>query len=165
MLNVDLIIRNAISTDLQGCFDVESACYTSDGATIEKIKNRIKLFPQGFLVAEFNGKIIGIINSGSTDKEDISNENFKDMVGHVKDGKNIVIFSLAVLPKFQKIGISKRLVAKFIELSKNLEKEKILLICKPELIDYYQNYGFLYRGKSKSTHGGFDWHEMYLPLS
>ena len=24
--------------------------------------------------------------------------------------------------------------------------------------------GFLYAGKSKSTLGGFEWHEMYLPL-
>ena len=79
------------------------------------------------------------------------------------DGKNIVIFSLAVLPEFRGTGISKKLMSKFIEVSKALKKEKILLICKSELIPYYKKYGLFYGGKSKSTHGGFEWHEMYLP--
>ena len=87
------------------------------------------------------------------------------MVGHVKDGRNMVIFSLAVLPEFQGKGISKQLMARFIEVSKALKKEKVLLICKSELVPYYQNYGFLYGGKSNSKHGGFEWHEMYLLLN
>lgn len=161
----DLKIRRVKDNDLDDCYRVESACYTSDGATRERIQKRIKLFPEGFLVAESKGKIIGLINSASTDKEDITDEELKDMVSHVKDGKNMVIFSLAVLPKFQRNGISKKLMAGFIEVSKVLKKEKILLLCKSDLIPYYQNYGFLYVGKSKSKHGGFEWHEMYLVLN
>ena len=161
----DLKIRRVKDNDLNDCYRVESACYTSDGATKEKIQKRIKLFPEGFLVAESRGKIIGIINSTSTDKEDITDEELKDMVGHDKDGKNMVIFSLAVIPEFQGDGISKQLMLRFIEVSKDLKKEKILLLCRSELIPYYQNYGFLYGGKSKSKHGGFEWHEMYLVLN
>lgn len=157
-------IRHVEEHDLSACYNVESVCYTSDAATKEKIKKRIQLFPDGFLVAELNKRVIGIINSGSTNEEDLTDEAFKDMVGHVADGKNIVIFSLAVLPEFRRNGISKKLMTKFIEISKTLKKEKILLICKSGLIPYYQKYGFLYGGKSKSRHGGFEWHEMYLPL-
>lgn len=157
-------IRHVREHDLDGCYDVESACYTSEGATREKIRKRIRLFPDGFLVAESNGQIIGLINSASTNKEDITDEEFKDMVGHVKDGKYIVIFSLAVSPEFQGNGISKKLMSRFIEVSKRLKKKKILLICKSGLITYYQKIGFSYGGKSISTHGGFEWHEMYLPL-
>ena len=160
----DLKIRHVNEHDLDVCYSIESACYTSDAATREKIQKRIQLYPEGFLIAELNGRVIGIINSGSTKKEDITDEAFKDMVGHVKDGKNIVIFSLAVLSEFQGNGVSKKLMTKFIELSKGLKKEKILLICKSELIPYYQKYGFFYGGKSKSRHSGFEWHEMYLPL-
>lgn len=161
----DLKIRRVKDNDLDDCYRVESACYTSDGATMEKIQKRIKLFPEGFLVAESKNEIIGLINSASTDKEDITDEELKDMVSHDKDGKNMVIFSLAVLPEFQGNGISKQLMLRFIAVSKNLKKEKILLLCKSELIPYYQNYGFLYGGKSKSKHGGFEWYEMYLPLN
>ena len=162
---IDVNIRQADKHDVDGCYRTESACYTSDGATREKILKRIMLFPEGFLIAESEGEIIGLINSASTDKEDIADEALKDMIGHVKDGGNMVIFSLAVLPEFQGNGISKQLMARFIEVSKGLKKEKIMLICKSELVPYYQNYGFIYGGKSKSKHGCFEWHEMYMLLN
>ncbi len=162
---IDINIRQVNRHDVDGCYRTESACYTSDGATREKILKRTELFPEGFLIAETGGRIIGLINSASTDKEEITDEKLKDMVGHVKDGRNMVIFSLAVLPEFQGNGISKRLMKGFIEVSRDLGKEKILLICKSELIPYYQNYSFSYSGKSKSKHGGFEWHEMYLLLN
>ena len=162
---IDVDIRPANKHDVDGCYRAESACYTSDGATREKILKRIMLFPEGFLIAESKGEIIGLINSASTDKEEITDEELKDMVGHVKDGENMVVFSLAVLPEFRGNGISKQLMARFIEVSKAMKKEKILLICKSELVPYYQNYSFLYGGKSNSKHGGFEWHEMYLLLN
>ncbi len=161
---VKIKIRHADKNDVDGCYRTESACYTSDGATKEKIQKRIMLYSEGFLIAESEGKIIGLINSAATDKEDITDEDLKDMVGHKKEGRNMVIFSLAVLPEFQRNGISKKLMSGFIKVSKDLKKEKILLICKSELIPYYQNYGFLYGGQSNSKHGGFEWHEMFLPL-
>jgi ribosomal protein S18 acetylase RimI-like enzyme len=122
------------------------------------------LFPDGFLVAEVDGQVVGRVNSGATDKDDITDDAFKDMTDHVYNGKHIVIFSLAVLPAFQGVWISRMLMEKFIEVSRDLEKEKILLMCKTGLISYYRKYGFHYAGKSKSTLGGFEWHEMYLPF-
>ena len=162
---IGINIRQVNKNDVDSCYRTESTCYTSDGATREKILKRIMFFPEGFLVAESKGKIIGLINSASTDKEEITDEEFKDMVGHVKEGGNMVVFSLAVLPEFQGNGISKRLMARFIEVSKGLKKEKILLICKSDLIPYYHRFGFLYSGKSKSQHVGFEWYEMCLLLS
>jgi ribosomal protein S18 acetylase RimI-like enzyme len=158
-------IRNVTAHDLDACFNVESQCFLlSEAASREKIKKRIKVFPQGFLVAELNGNVIAHINSGSTDNEDITDEAFKELVGHDNNGQNIVIFSLAVLPNFQKKGIARQLMARFVEQSRKLKKKKIMLICKSELIGYYQNYGFSYTGESASTHGGFKWHEMYLSV-
>ena len=61
MINVN--IRQVNKHDVDGCYRTESACYTSDGATREKILKRIMLFPEGFLIAESEGKIIGLINS------------------------------------------------------------------------------------------------------
>ncbi len=121
---VDINIRQVNKNDVDGCYRIESTCYTSDGATREKMLKRVMLFSEGFLIAESKGKIIGFVNSASTDKEDIADEEFKDMVGHVKEGKNIVVFSLAVLPEFQGNGISKQLMARFVEVSKGLKKEK-----------------------------------------
>jgi len=157
-------IREVKNKDLDECYYVEKTCYTTEGATKEKIKKRIQVYPEGFLVADLDGEIIGLINSASTNKRDISDEELKDMIGHEHNGKNIVIFSLAVLPKFQGRSVSKLLMLEFIKVSKKLGKERILLICKKELIEYYKKYDFVYIGKSKSKHGGFDWYEMRLEL-
>ena len=159
-----LKIRYVREQDLNECCKVESASYTTEGATREKIQTRIRVFPRGFLVADFKGSLIGMINSASTNTEDLTGEGLKDMIGHHNNGRNMVIFSLAVLPQFRGKGISKKLMEKFIDVSKKLGKEKILLLCKPGLIPYYQKFGFFDLGKSKSRHGGFTWHEMYLTL-
>lgn len=161
----DVKIRGVTQQDLEGCFIIESLCFLpSEAASKENIEKRIKLFPQGFFVAELDGKVIGHINSASTYKADIADEEFKAMVGHDDYGKNIVIFSVAVLPKFQRKGVAKKLMSRFIEESKNLKKRKVMLICKSNFIAYYKRFGFIYIGESASTHGGFKWHEMHFPL-
>ncbi|MBI9088393.1 MAG: GNAT family N-acetyltransferase [Desulfobacterium sp.] len=161
----DVLIRQVKRDDLNECFLIEAACYTTDGATKEKIVKRIDVFPEGFIVAEVNGRVVGFINGGSTCKEDITDEAFKDMVGHDSSGTNIVIFSVAIHPEFQKKGISVPLLKTYIELSKDLKKSKILLICKDDLVKYYGRFGFSYMAESNSEHGGFKWHEMGLLLN
>ena len=158
-------IRPVTPTDIDACFTVESRCFhPSEAASKENIAIRAERFPQGFLVAQLNDQIVGLINSGATNKEDITDEAFKGLVGHDDDGKNIVVFSVAVLPEFQKQGIARQLILAFIEQAKKLNKENVMLICKDDLVDYYARYGFFYSGESSSTHGGFKWHEMVLPL-
>ncbi len=158
-------IRQVAEHDLEACYAVETRCFfPSEAASKAKIEKRIKIFPQGFLVAKLDGAVIGHVNSGATHQEDITDEAFKDLVGHDSEGNNIVSFSLAVWPEFQKKGLAQQLMLEFIEQSKRLGKIKIMLICKSDLIAYYQKYGFVYVGKSASTHGGFKWHDMYLPL-
>ena len=62
----DLIIRQATTIDLESCVAVETGCFQpSEAAPRESIAERIELFPDGFLVAEQKGSIIGMINSGS----------------------------------------------------------------------------------------------------
>lgn len=159
----NITIRQVIEQDLGACYTVESQCFLpSEAASKEKIEKRIRIFPQGFFVAEFEGTVVGHVNSGATNKEDITDEAFKDMVGHSDDGKNLVIFSLAVLPEYRKQGIAWKLMQRFIEEAQELKRHKILLICKTDLITYYQKHGFMYGGKSDSVHGGFEWHEMVL---
>ncbi|MFH1786818.1 MAG: GNAT family N-acetyltransferase [archaeon] len=157
----EIIIRQVRLADLHAAWIVEDRCYPPpEVASEEKFRKRIELFPEGFLVAELGGKIIGIINGATIEKEDISAEELKGMVGHVPGGKNVVVFTVAVLPEFRGLGVSRRLVERFVEISKGLGKEKVLLICKENMVDYYRKLGFVYTGKSASTHGGAEWHEM-----
>jgi ribosomal protein S18 acetylase RimI-like enzyme len=154
-------IRQVTAEDLEACFVIETACFPpSESADKETIALRIAKFPQGFLVAEVAGQLVGMLNSGCTNKADLSSEDLKKLIGHDAAGGNLVVFSLAVHPNFQKRGIARRLMMCFFEEARRLEKQKILLICKQELVGYYQRLGFVHLGGSKSTHGGSVWHEM-----
>ena len=135
-----------------------------EAASPEAIEKRIAAFPEGFLVAEAEGQVVGQVNSAATHKDDITDEALKQMIGHEAGGHNWVIFSLSVLPDFRRRGIAEKLMEKYIEASRDLGKEKILLICKSDLVAYYEKLGFAYGGRSASTHGGFQWHEMVFSL-
>jgi len=160
-----IAIRNVQPKDLDECYHVETSGFSpEEAATRETIKLRVERFPQGFLVAESEGRIVGMLNSASTDKADLSDEELKQLVGHDVNGRNMVVFALAVLPEFRKRGIARQLMQQFIEESRSLGKENVLLLCKQHLIDYYSDMGFIRAGLSKSTHGGAEWHEMRLSL-
>jgi len=160
-----LIIRTLNEKDVVPCFHIETLCFeTSEAASLEKIQIRQQQYPDGFLVAEYNGTVIGMINSGATDKPDLADEEFKDMVGHDPDGKNLVVFSLAVDPDFQNKGVSQHLMQAFLNRAKILDKRSILLLCKSDLVPYYEKFGFKNCGESQSNHGGFRWREMRLDL-
>ncbi len=161
----DIIIRNVLPKDLEECFLVEIAGFPpEEAATKGTIQRRIDTFPQGFFVAEKEGRIVGMLNSCSTNKEDISDEELKQLVGHDPNGRNMVVFALAVLPEFQKQGIARRLMSRCLEEARECQKKNVLLMCKQHLIDYYERMGFAYVGLSKSTHGGAEWHEMRLAI-
>ena len=160
-----LIIRHVLPKDLDECFQVEISGFTpEEAASKETILLRIDSFPQGFLVAELNGRVIGILNSASTDKDDISDEELKQLIGHDPNGRNMVVFALAVLPEYRNQGIARQLMRRFAEEARKLGKQNILLMCKQHLIHYYESMGFEHAGLSKSTHGGAEWHEMRLRL-
>ena len=95
-----------------------------------------------------------MLNSGATDKEDISDEELKQLIGHDAGGKNMVVFALAVLPEFQKQGIARRLMSTFVEEARQRGHEHVLLLCKRHLMAYYEKMGFIHMGPSRSTHGG-----------
>ena len=151
--------------DLNRCFEIEKAAYAGEeAATKEKILQRIQTYPEGFIVLENNNEVIGFINSGATHKVALSDDEFKEMIGHDPSGKHIVIMSVVVHPSFQGKGMAGQLMESFIETMKQSGKADIYLICQTELIDMYTKYGFIYLGQSDSDHGGLSWHEMSLSL-
>ncbi len=161
-----VIIRQVRLADLDECFQVEMSGFPpEEAATRETIQLRIDTFPQGFLVAEVDRHVVGMLNSAATHKDDISDEELKQLIGHDVDGRNLVVFALAVLPEFQRQGIARQLMQHFVEIAKQSHKENILLMCKQHLIDYYSRLGFTHVGLSKSTHGGAEWHEMRCRLA
>lgn len=163
MANANIRIVN--EQDLDRCFEIESVSYSGEeAATKDKILKRIKSYPEGFIVIENDREIMGFINSGATQKVELSDEEFKELIGHDPEGKHIVILSVVIHPDYQGRGMASKLMNSFIDKMKSLGKSDIFLICQTELIDMYASYGFVNLGISDSDHGGMSWNEMSLSL-
>ena len=161
----ELVIRRAKVCDLDRCFEIENDAYAGEeAATKEKILKRIQTYPEGFIVLENEKEIIGFINSGATHKVELSDEEFKELIGHDPDGKHIVIMSVVIHPNYQGKSFTSLLMRNFINAMQAMGKTEIYLICQTEMINMYAKYGFIHLGESDSDHGGLSWHEMSLAL-
>lgn len=157
--------RTATLDDATRCFAIESAAYPADeAATLDKITTRIADYANGFLIMELDGEIAGFINSGCAFDVEMSDEEFKELVGHDPAAPNVVIMSVVIDPQYQGQGLSTVLVSEFISRTREQGKSSIHLMCKHELVAMYAKYGWEYTRPSDSSHGGESWHEMMLAL-
>lgn len=162
---MNTLIRHVTAADLDRCYAIETLAYEGDeAATREKIATRIATWPDGFIVAEVDGQVAGFINSGAAFDVQMSDEAFKELIGHDPAGPNVVIMSVVVHPDNQGLGLAKRLLGEFIERMREQGKATIHLMCKERHIPLYAGFGFAYIKPSESDHGGMAWHEMIFTL-
>ncbi|WP_447926534.1 GNAT family N-acetyltransferase [Vreelandella sp. EE27] len=158
-------LRTATPADADRCYDIEAAAYEGDeGATKEKIATRIAQYPEGFLVMTLDEEVIGFINSGCAQDVVMSDEAFKELVGHDPAAPNVVIMSVVIDPAYQGKGYASTLMRAFVERMKGLGKETIHLMCKEHHVELYRRMGYRYVKPSDSDHGGMAWHEMMMAL-
>ncbi|MCP1626984.1 GNAT family N-acetyltransferase [Pseudomonas nitroreducens] len=157
--------RIATLADTDRCFEIEISAYEGDeAATREKIATRIAQYPEGFLIMEQDGEIIGFINSGCAVEVVMSDEEFKELIGHDAAAPNVVIMSVVIDPAQQGKGYSTLLMRTFIERMAGLGKRTIHLMCKDRHVPLYERFGYRYVKPSASDHGGMAWHEMVMEL-
>lgn len=160
-----LTLRNAIPADAARCFDIEITAYEGDeAATPEKIATRIAQYPQGFLILEAEGEVVGFINCGCAHEVVMSDEAFKELVGHSAEAPNVVIMSVVVDPLHQGKGYSTLLMNEFVQRMRAMGKHTIHLMCKQRHVPLYEHMGYDYVRPSPSDHGGMAWHEMVMAL-
>lgn len=160
-----LNFRNVLSGDVNRCYEIESTAYEGDeAATKEKIAKRIEQYPEGFLVMECDGQLIGFINSGCAETVVMSDEEFKELVGHSAEAPNVVIMSVVIAPSHQGNGYASELMQHFVERCRAMGKATIHLMCKERHVALYNKLGYKYVQPSPSSHGGTAWHEMVMTL-
>lgn len=161
----ELSFRTVIASDLDRCYEIESIAYEGDeAATLEKIHKRIEQYPEGFLVMERQGQLVGFINSGCAKTVVMSDEAFKELVGHSPEAPNVVIMSVVIDPSYQGQGYATALMRHFVERCRAMGKATIHLMCKQRHIALYARLGYQYVRPSPSSHGGMAWHEMVMTL-
>lgn len=159
------LFRQATPADVDRCYEIEIASYEGDeAATHEKIATRIHRYPEGFLCMELDGKVIGFINAGCAWDVVMSDEAFKELVGHDPAAPNAVIMSVVVDPAYQGKGYSSLLMREFVSQMKAMNKKTLHLMCKDRHVDLYAHFGYQYIRPSASDHGGMAWHEMMMTL-
>jgi GNAT superfamily N-acetyltransferase len=159
------VFRRAVPGDTARCFHIETTAYEGDeAATYEKIATRIAQYPDGFLIMELDGEIAGFINSGCAHDVVMSDEAFKELVGHDPAAPNVVIMSVVLDPAHQGKGHSTRLMEAFVERMRAMGKQTIHLMCKDRHVALYEHFGYRYVKPSASDHGGMAWHEMVMEL-
>lgn len=157
--------RNATPDDTARCFQIEIGAYEGDEAATEhKIATRIAQYPQGFLILEVEGRVIGFINAGCAHEVVMSDEAFKELIGHDPQAPNVVIMSVVVDPAHQGQGHAGALMTEFVERMKGMGKRSIHLMCKERHVPLYTRMGYRYVRPSASDHGGMAWHEMVMDL-
>ena len=157
--------RNASSVDAKRCFDIETSAYEGDeAATLDKIAKRIETYPEGFLILEIDGRVMGFINCGCAHMVEMADEEFKELKGHDPDAPNVVIMSVVVDPLQQGKGHSRALMEEFVSRMQQMGKSAIYLMCKEHHIPLYEKLGYSYLRASASDHGGMAWHEMSREL-
>lgn len=159
------VFRQVSGADLARCFQIESTAYEGDEAASEaRIARRIAQYPQGFLVMEQAGELIGFINSGCAWEVVMSAEEFKELVGHDPAAPNVVIMSVVLDPARQGKGYATLLMREFVARMRQAGKQSIHLMCRERHIGLYEKFGYRYVKPSASDHGGMAWHEMVMTL-
>lgn len=160
---MEIIIRSATPCDIDAAFAVECGAFpTDERASYSAFQERIDAFPQTFLLAELDKKIIGHINSGSWDHPYFDDILYKDITSYKSDGLYQIIYGLGVLPEYRCLGIAQSLIEYIIAFSISNNKKGVVLSCKEELIPYYIKFGFVNQGPSRSDLGGENWYDMLL---
>lgn len=161
-----MLIRNVKKSDLDIVSKVESLCFPSEeAASYDALAYRIKTFPNSFFVAEIDGQVVGHVNGCCTNEAFICDALFEPEGGHQEDGENQMIFGLAVAPEKQRKGIAGALISALIQEATFAKRKQVVLTCKQGLIKYYEIFGFVNQGVSKSTHGGAVWYDMTYVIS
>lgn len=159
-------LREAGVRDLDALTAIEAACFPpEEGASRESFAARLDAFPEGFLIAEENGRAVGMIDGMVTDCETIEDRLYEDATLHDPNGAWQSVFGLAVHPDHQHKGIASQLMRAFIEKARKEGRKGMMLTCKAPLIPFYEQFGFASKGVSASVHGGVVWYDMVLSFS
>lgn len=160
-----LKIRNVKIEDLPEIVVIEHLCFPNvDAATSEVLEKRIRLISDSFFVAEENGVIIGFVNGPVIESTFITDDLFKDVKANPAFGCHQSILGIAVTPHFQTRGVASALLMHIEKEASKNQRKSITLTCKENLIQFYENYGYLNKGVSNSEHGGAIWYNMIKML-
>ncbi|MCH5184617.1 MAG: GNAT family N-acetyltransferase [Oscillospiraceae bacterium] len=164
-LNNEIKIVNADLDDLDALHEIETLSFSAEkAASREAFAYRLKNYPQWFYKAEYNGRIVGLIDGSPSDKKYITDDLYREDGGFDEKGENVLIFGLAVHPDFRNRGIAHKLMKHILSAAKEQGKKRISLTCKESLISFYESFGYKNHGTSESVLGNVKSYDMEIEI-
>lgn len=158
-------LRQARPDDLDALTDLEARSFPpEEAATRERFRERLAAYGDCFLVLEKEGCVVGLIDGPVTNHETIVDEMYEHATCHDPKAKVQAVFGIAVDPAERRQGCGAMLMGAFIEKARREGREKVILTCKEHLIHWYEKFGYVNMGVSRSVHGGARWYDMTLAL-
>ncbi len=147
---------------------IEAICFPpNEACTKDMMIKRAERAPETFVVAfdKVNHKLAGFINGLATNEDKFRDEFFSNVELHDKNGKNIMILGLDVLPEYRHNGLAGAMMDYYIDLAENCNREKLILTCHDHLVEFYEGFGYEDIGYGDSVWGGSHWHDMVFSTS
>lgn len=119
-------IRKFSPKDLDKVLEIEKISFPKDAYSKSLFKEFYKIFPEGFWVAEIEGKIVGYI------------------FGYIHNDEGEIV-SISVHPNYRRLGIGRRLMEVLFSIFKNKKVKKCFLqvrVSNISAIEFYKKLGF-----------------------
>jgi predicted GNAT family N-acyltransferase len=161
-----MFIRTAITDDLKMITAVEQECFPpSQAASEDLFRDRLRLYPDHFLLLFDGDRLVSFLDGFTTDEEDLSDRMYDDAYMHDENGAWQMIFGVNTIPSYRQRGCAALLIKQAIAKASREGRKGLVLTCKKELIEYYSRFGFVNEGVTElSVKGGVCWYQMRLLL-
>jgi ribosomal protein S18 acetylase RimI-like enzyme len=134
----EIVIRNYTAHDFEGMIAIQQASFPPPFPSElwwkeEQLHQHVRLFPEGALCAEMNGRLIGSVTGlrvgavqlrGSHSWASITDNGF--IRNHESNGDTLYIVDICVIPHMRKAGVGKWLMQSMYELVVHLGMNRLL---------------------------------------
>ena len=141
--NTKILVRNAREQDIPAVLEIEAeaASASQTESTLERFQQRLRVFPNGFIILVADNEIAGYGHSEKWLDEHEPQPDLSPMATHQPDGRIFFITALAVKKKFRGRGYRSVLLDKLIETA-HLEGCRKVVLETAHDQDLYQQRGF-----------------------
>ena len=153
---------------LDRAYAIEISSYPEDeAATREKLDLRIRKAPEFFYGAFRVGSseadsLVGFVCGTLVSSETLTEE---AMAKHDPDGTTLCIHSIVVEESLRRRGLATWMLQEYLQrMASETKTERVLLICKENLVGFYESCGFGLIGPSAVVHGQTPWVDMGLAI-
>lgn len=133
--------------DLDSVVKTEAAAFRMTLAQTKKdMVGRIKNYPDTFLIAEKDGRVVGHVFGPAANQRYIQDQEYFQNHPNRRQDRYQTILSLAVAPAYRRQGIATKLMSSLEKVARKERRQALTLTCLPKLFHFYEKRGFKNEG-------------------